>query len=366
MTIFSPRNTLKISPTNLDKYLDVQVMDKLYTIIEVAAKLGLSDKTLRRWEEAGRFTPSRTLGNQRRYSIEDLQILDAIKHGTISSQADLLTIAQAGGLCGVSSATILRWENEGKIHPFITSGNTYYPRAKLVEKLDELKKTSPEPQSELDLNTPGVERPHTPGVSEVELPLASSGTPNPKHSLVTPPLTQSSIPYTPYFIHAAITLILILSYHFFFNTPSTPVSPQANVTPNSGSVQGIQAPDPKLDLLEEKLTDHLTQEMLKDAKPLPVTTINLDNTSLYSGTAVLPKGKDQVSVTHDKLTSTSTITATFTSDFAPAKKYWVTTTAGSFTLHTDFPLGSDASFHYSFLTPTSTPAASATPSATIR
>jgi excisionase family DNA binding protein len=98
-------------------------MDKLYTIQEVATKLNLSDKTLRRWEEAGRFSPSRTLGNQRRYTIEDLQILDALKHGTIAKQADLLSIQQASQLCGVSPTTILRWENEGKIHPFITSGS---------------------------------------------------------------------------------------------------------------------------------------------------------------------------------------------------------------------------------------------------
>jgi len=120
-------------------------MEKLYSIQEVAVKLNLSDKTLRRWEEAGRFTPSRTLGNQRRYSIEDLQILDAIKHGTINKQSDLLSLTQASSICGVTPTTIMRWENEGKIHPFITSGNTYYPRTKLVEKMDELKQAYPEP-----------------------------------------------------------------------------------------------------------------------------------------------------------------------------------------------------------------------------
>ena len=73
-----------------------------------------------RWEEAGRFSPSRTLGNQRRYTIEDLQILDALKHGMIAKQADLLSIQQASQLCGVSPITISRWENDGKIHPFIT------------------------------------------------------------------------------------------------------------------------------------------------------------------------------------------------------------------------------------------------------
>ena len=84
-------------------------MDHTYTIQEVAAKLNLSDKTLRRWEEAGRFRSSRTLGNQRRYSIEDVQILDAIKHGTINSQSELLSLEQAANFCGVSKVTFSRW-----------------------------------------------------------------------------------------------------------------------------------------------------------------------------------------------------------------------------------------------------------------
>lgn len=334
LTSNSLRSTLKTSPANLDNALDVQVMDKLYSIQEVATKLGLSDKTLRRWEEAGRFSPSRTLGNQRRYSLEDLQILDAIKHGTINEQKDLLTVDQAGQLCGVSSATILRWENEGKVHPFITSGNTYYPRAKLMEKMAELKKSYVEPELET--------------ATERDNPKVSNADPAPKLSLLTPPPAQHSIPHTSYSIHIAITLILILSYHLIFNQSSAPVSPQ---------VQGVATTnfDPRLDDLITKFQDFVTQENLKDAKPTPVTTINLDNTSLVTGTSTLPKGKNQISVPSDKLTASTPVTATFTSDFSPAKKYWITTTVGSFTLHTDFPPGADSTFNYSFLTPTATP-----------
>lgn len=352
-------------------------MDKLYTIQEVAAKLGVSDKTLRRWEEAGRFTPSRTLGNQRRYNIEDLQILDAIKHGTINSQSDLLTIAQAAGICGVTPTTLMRWENDGKIHPFITSHNTYYPRTKLVEKMDELKKSSvvetiaPEP----DLSTNSQS---TNTQSETLAPPVEMST-KPPEATKTPSITPLALATTdsawqldPRIWNLLITLILILSYHFLFNTASSPVSPAASTPPSQGAVQGVQAPDPKLDILEKKLQDHLADEMLNDAKPQPVTTINLDNTALISGAATLPKGKEQVTLTSDQITADTPITATFTSDFAPAKKYWITTNPGSFTLHTDFPVGADTSFNYSFLTipiapsPSSTPAATATPSAVLR
>ena len=46
--------------------------NKLFTIQEAAAYLKVSANTLRRWEEAGTVKPIRTLGNQRRYKIEDI------------------------------------------------------------------------------------------------------------------------------------------------------------------------------------------------------------------------------------------------------------------------------------------------------
>ena len=45
----------------------------LLTIQKAAHFLGVSTKTLRRWESAGKLVPIRTIGNQRRYTIEELQ-----------------------------------------------------------------------------------------------------------------------------------------------------------------------------------------------------------------------------------------------------------------------------------------------------
>lgn len=39
---------------------------------EAAQMLGVSTKTLRRWEERGYITPYYTLGGQRRYEIEEI------------------------------------------------------------------------------------------------------------------------------------------------------------------------------------------------------------------------------------------------------------------------------------------------------
>ena len=47
-------------------------MDKFVTIAKAASLLGVSTTTLRRWEASGRLMPTRTVGNQRRYSLQAL------------------------------------------------------------------------------------------------------------------------------------------------------------------------------------------------------------------------------------------------------------------------------------------------------
>lgn len=123
-----------------------------YTIKEAAAKLALNPKTLRRWEQAGRFRASRTLGGQRRYSLLDLQILDALKHGLIERQSDLLDVTSAAKLCGVSESTLTRWESEGLIHSLATSSGTFYPRARLLAQL--ASRTHPTPPPTITLTPP--------------------------------------------------------------------------------------------------------------------------------------------------------------------------------------------------------------------
>src|SRR4030042_1402682 len=47
----------------------------LLTISQAAKYLGVSSDTLRRWERKGKLIPQRTLGNARRYRIEDVNRL---------------------------------------------------------------------------------------------------------------------------------------------------------------------------------------------------------------------------------------------------------------------------------------------------
>src|SRR5688572_8691851 len=50
-------------------------MSRLVTISEAARELGVSAKTLRRYEERGLLKPIRTMGGQRRYYLSSLQDL---------------------------------------------------------------------------------------------------------------------------------------------------------------------------------------------------------------------------------------------------------------------------------------------------
>ncbi|MBI2031791.1 MAG: MerR family transcriptional regulator, partial [Candidatus Levybacteria bacterium] len=56
-------------------------MNKLFSIQEVANILGVSTKTLRRWEEKGILVPHRTPGNQRRYTQEHIDNFKRQRNG---------------------------------------------------------------------------------------------------------------------------------------------------------------------------------------------------------------------------------------------------------------------------------------------
>lgn len=218
--------------------------EETYTISETAEKLNLSEKTLRRWEEAGRFTPSRTVGNQRRYTIEDLQILDAIKHNVIPHQKDLLTLSSAAQFLDVTEPTIDRLVSEGQLHPFTTVSQKYYPRHRLLPLLGNIKGEPPIPQANLG---------PSPIASEPPLEQATKRLPpleSPKELIPPKPIDKSypQSTYTTYSLQAVITIILITVYHFLFRVPETPTSPMAD----QGSVQGA-ATNPSLVLLDDML-----------------------------------------------------------------------------------------------------------------
>lgn len=377
-------------------------MEKLYTITEVADKLDLATKTLRRWEETGKFIGSRTLGGQRRYSISDIQILDAIKHGVIDSSADLLTPQQAAALCGVSIATIARWEDEGKIHPLITAGTTYYPRPRLLAKMNELKHEIPNvplsafepvdllPQPQLAPPAPSYSPRLTPAPpAPIPLPVPS---PQPiphlpsSHSQSQPLTISFTLPHIPkstiYSIplNLLVTLIVLMLYHNFVKTQAIPVL-------NQGSVQGVTDNPPQLALITSVLdpsgnlkapsltTPRLTlspvsptstptagsiyfdasSQMVKlfaNGTWQPLNSSGSNTPSVISGSSSLSKGSSNTNVVNDKISASSHITVTFNGDYSPARSYWITKNQGSFTLNLNSPVANDVSFDYTISNPT--------------
>lgn len=376
-------------------------MDNFFTVSEAADKLGLAPKTLRRWEDAGRFTPNRTMGGQRRYSTEDIQILDAIKNDIIPSQSDLLSVEQAANLFGVTPQTIVRWDNEGKIHSLITSASTYYSKSNLSSKIQALKsptletsspQTHLEPPQEVDLNTPiptpiPSHTPHhyeQPAVPEHNHALIQSSPPdqNPTHT----PEHDLPKPFTSFFLPAIIinlilTISIILGYHTLISRQTQQEGDVKGAASVSTAVEEILSSmldingnlsvPGRLSTKESLLvTKYLTLSPSLEPTAIPgtiyydsssqtlriytnnawqdlaSTSLTIDNASAKIGKSSLAKETASERIVDSTIQPDSSVLITFNTDFAPAKKYWTTIENGSFTLHTDFPVGQDTAFTY--------------------
>ena len=101
-----------------------------FSIQKAAEQVGLHPKTLRRWEQDGRFVAHRTLGGQRRYTVDDIIKLKALKES--SSQTGpaldkLITPENAAEKLKVTPTTIQRWTKQGKLTPIKTpAGDHHY------------------------------------------------------------------------------------------------------------------------------------------------------------------------------------------------------------------------------------------------
>jgi DNA-binding transcriptional MerR regulator len=84
----------------------------LITISRAAAIMGVSIKTLRRWESEGKLKPHRNRLNHRLYSLTQLTKL---QQKTPLSPQHKLTISEAAKHIGVSIKTLRRWDNSGKV-----------------------------------------------------------------------------------------------------------------------------------------------------------------------------------------------------------------------------------------------------------
>lgn len=90
-------------------------------ISKAASMLGISIKTLRRWEEAGIIHATRNSQNQRVYSTAEIQSISRRRYQPLpqttvtTKKTVFLPISQAATQLGVSIKTIRRWDEAGKI-----------------------------------------------------------------------------------------------------------------------------------------------------------------------------------------------------------------------------------------------------------
>lgn len=97
----------------------------LYTIADAANKLGVSTKTLRRWEKKGIIAPVRTAGNQRRYSVEQLSAVIRKNEVTPPSAipvASYLTHLKRHWVLGAALATLAVGIGVGRVGPGMVAG----------------------------------------------------------------------------------------------------------------------------------------------------------------------------------------------------------------------------------------------------
>ena len=106
--------------------------NKFLSIKEASNFLGVSSKTLRRWEDKGLIKSIRTSGGHRRYTALSLRELK-------TSNKTLKTIREAAYFLGVSTKTLRRWEKKGLIKPIRTPGGH---RRYNVSSLNEFKQSS--------------------------------------------------------------------------------------------------------------------------------------------------------------------------------------------------------------------------------
>jgi len=112
-----------------------------YSVSAAAKFVGVHPKTLRRWEDSGLVNPTRTIGNQRRYTDQHLKTLVGIKTGQFDPPPTdrLLDLNQASLLLKVSPATVRRWTREKRLKLTIDkTGNTGYSEKTLKQILAQI------------------------------------------------------------------------------------------------------------------------------------------------------------------------------------------------------------------------------------
>jgi DNA-binding transcriptional MerR regulator len=118
--------------------------NRLLSISQAAQKLNVSIKTLRRWENSGLVHPIRNELNRRMYSEAELDNLENRKYKPLPQNSiapqNYHSISEAADEIGVSVKTLRRWDSEGKIN---TSRDELNRRVFTADLISQIKTNRP-------------------------------------------------------------------------------------------------------------------------------------------------------------------------------------------------------------------------------
>jgi len=288
--------------------------DNLLTISQAAKSLGISKRTLQRWEKLDNFPqPYRTPGGSRRYSPSQLEEIKTWKgnKSQLPQNSSQLSISQAAQKLNVSPRTLQRWEKLANFpQPYRTPGGS---RRYTPDQVNRIKTWHQQQQATSEQTSPST--PSAPTFTPPP-PLNTPFLPSPYLDQSTPPLAEQPSPQPKKLSNTSKRLSL----------------------PSLAIIAGLL-------LLTLGLNPHSPVASISATGQANFTGLTLSNSS---GQATLPAGEKTITVNHSSLTPYSQVIATFTSDYSPATKYWVTLDPAnhSFTLHVDYPVNQDTPINY--------------------
>src|SRR5688572_6597417 len=137
---------------------------------EAAKALGVSIKTLRRWEASGKISSVRTPGGTRLYSVSELEEKKLSFEKPLEVAPKPLKIGDVSKSLGVSVKTLRRWEQKGRISSVRTTGGTRIYSQDEIERVKSVKL----PQSTSLSTAELLEKIEKEDIAEIKLPDFSS------------------------------------------------------------------------------------------------------------------------------------------------------------------------------------------------
>jgi DNA-binding transcriptional MerR regulator len=206
------------------------------TIGEAATRLGVSHKTLRRWEKYGLVHPIRNSQNQRLYHAAEIDNLSNRKYKPLPESniapENYLSISEAADEIGVSIKTLRRWDADGRIN---LSRDQHNRRIFTRDDINALKNNRPEAVAPAPPATASSDQTLKPSTQDgagpaAKLPVKPTSIPSP----YLPPLAAAFIaPFLSLlpFILVALPLIIFAVLGYKPSVPIQKVSFPASPSP---------------------------------------------------------------------------------------------------------------------------------------